>query len=143
VGGWVGGCALRGGARRGGGTVGGGGRDGLTCTLSSPLSSLFAACPAHANPTVRILQPHTPQSLKRWRLMLKALPAECRGSFRAAVEEAARRIWGARARTAAAAAAGGEAGSEGGAASDTLGEEWAAAVAAAAAEEGDGESDLE
>jgi hypothetical protein len=51
------------------------------------------------------------QSQKRWRLMLKAMPAECRGSFRSALLEAARRIWGDRV---GGAGAGGEAGGEAG-----------------------------
>ncbi|KIZ00025.1 hypothetical protein MNEG_7939 [Monoraphidium neglectum] len=46
------------------------------------------------------------QALKRWRLMLKALAPECRGSFGAAVQEAAHRIWGAARMAAAAEAAG-------------------------------------
>jgi hypothetical protein len=44
-----------------------------------------------------------PQALKRWRLMLKALPPECRDSLPAAAQEAARRIWGAKLQAAAAA----------------------------------------
>jgi hypothetical protein len=47
-------------------------------------------------------QPHhlllhqPPQALKRWRLMVKALPPEYRGSFQASVMAAGRKIWGAR-----------------------------------------------
>jgi hypothetical protein len=65
-----------------------------------------AAVVSPAGPHLALLAGRASQALKRWRLMLKALAPECRGSFGAAVQEAAHRIWGAARMAAAAEAAG-------------------------------------